>query len=1391
MEELGEDTEELANGFSKYAEELKALTGVDIVVEGTTDTFKDLYDIMNDIAGVWDNLSDTQQARTAEILGGTRQLQVIASIINNWKDAEGALADAMEASGEATRANDLYMQTTTAHVNQMKAAFQTLSYTVIDSGLVKFFIDLATATLKVLTFVGKLVNSLGGLGVVGGATLSGLFLKADKVVRLLDTLKNLKFVQPFISFFSTLKSGKNILDAFNVALTTTTGKIGLLIAAITAIAGVINLFISKHRESIEASIKAGQEAATETEEIHALAEEYFALSQVNADSDDAIAAREAIIEKLGLERWEVQNLIDKYGEYGFVAGALYEDIQKQIPLIRQSIEDAKRQAQESYRGLGTYYGDLYGDNYGAFTALDRAGYVSDFDNGIYKLPDDVVESYDTLYEMLLLLESVGYKNSEVYRDLKEKYDALTPSISTAKSQVEALTNALIEEAYYADGGIPNTLEGYKVLRDSIIESVEATKDMSVSTEDVTRAVDDFLSKQPGLESFAKRLAEGNDALAGLATAYEGAKSGLSDVGKLFDNITESMKNVTSLQELVANGFAVDVEKAMELAKVYPEILDNAQLAADGQLQLNEDVVNAILEGKQSELQASIDTKIAELEAERTGLEAKLAFAQAELDLANDVSHGKADITKDELEYRVNAGNLAAEAMIAAGYNEADAYRAAAMVMAQNTDGLNKVIASASSDISTNMSSSAKEMADAFARNAIQSGTSVNSLIDRFHQLALAVKGAENGQTAGNKSGVSGAYGVNTGGKGKSTSTSNKASSMQSVSSKNTSSGAFAVDSIKTSAIASFSGVYGSGGWDSSFNLTSFISDIQKDIDNYRSAIAQVDGQISALQALRNATNEKFKNSGSGGSGSGGSGGSGSGGSGSSGSGSSSSSDADNWFKRLYNQHKHYVEMDQETQGDFLLWLDKAYKEAYKQGIITLDEFNKYEEEIYKGFQKIEDEAKSMLEKLVEYRVKMLKQEYSNQKDALNSRLSALKEFYSKQKELLQDQASEEDYLDEQAAKRKTVNDIQAQIAQLQYDNSAWAQKRRLELEAELKEAQKDLQDYEDDHALELALDALDNAYDAQEAQLQAQINAIDELLNDPQALYNKALIDIQNNTQELYNAMLEFNRKYGDGLDETVSDMWEDAYKANEEYRAISGMGYAGTDLGNYTGYVIPVAPDMSVPTSSTTSTSKSSSASSTASKTSSAAPALSNGSTVTVKPSATNFSPRSGSVRMASFVPGGQYTVYDTKGNEVLIGRNGVYTGWIYKSDIVGYKRGTKSAAPGLHRINEDGEEFIFSSGNGETYRMFSGGEKVLNAKATNFLYDFATNGAKVLSGLAGSSGTLFGGLAAAGVPANITMGDIIINGNTNNATVSEIRRAQREQVDMILRSFNKLQTK
>lgn len=581
-------------------------------------------------------------------------------------------------------------------------------------------------------------------------------------------------------------------------------------------------------------------------------------------------------------------------------------------------------------------------------------------------------------------------------------------------------------------------------------------------------------------------------------------------------------------------------------------------------------------------------------------------------------------------------------------------------------------------------------------------------------------------------------------------------------------------------------------------------------------------------------------------------------------------DEESEFERLYKYHQHLLEMDAESTADYLKWLNNAYKKAYQNNEIELEDYYKYEEEVYQGLQELfkdylndveheismrenyegesdkiiklykklmkdvekeitaaraqglddtddyiqelqskwQDYAKSVkdiqedatesakdaIAELVDYRIDMIKQDIENEKDALDKKLDYLKEFYDKQKDMLQDQYDEEQYLKEQAEKRKSVSDLRSEIAMLENDNSAWAQKRKLELQEELAAAEDDLGTFEDEHALDLALDALDNAYSAQEAQIQAEMDALEEKLNNPNALYNQALTEIKNNTGNLYQEMIKYNRKYGTGNDEDVKDVYEEAYKALLEYKDVYGKDYKGVVLTNSTKYkpntgswdaekISGTNPNNQKKEETKTTTTKKK-------ETKSTAPSLSKGSTITVKKSATHFGSMSDGVRMASFVPGGSYTVYQTSGNQVLIGRNGVYTGWINKSDIVGYAKGTKNATAGLHSLDEIGSEYLFTSTDGNKYRVLSSGDKVLNARATDFLYEFANGGQEILEKIIKSAfgSSLFDHIQPVVNHNEIDMGNIIVQGSATQQTVSEIRRAQRDNLTEMLKSLNKL---
>lgn len=86
-------------------------------------------------------------------------------------------------------------------------------------------------------------------------------------------------------------------------------------------------------------------------------------------------------------------------------------------------------------------------------------------------------------------------------------------------------------------------------------------------------------------------------------------------------------------------------------------------------------------------------------------------------------------------------------------------------------------------------------------------------------------------------------------------------------------------------------------------------------------------------------------------------------------------------------------------------------------------------------------------------------------------------------------------------------------------------------------------------------------------------------------------------------------------------------------------------------------------------------------------------GQSVTVRSGETRWASGSGGVRMHDWVPGSTFTVMQIKGSQVLIGRNGQWTGWVDVSQLKGYRKGTLFAEAGPHVVDEAGTEILVRS--------------------------------------------------------------------------------------------------
>lgn len=172
LESLGEDTEGIES-ISKIQTQLLNLSDNKVNIFDDQGNFKSTYEILKEIASVWDHISQTDQAQMLDIIAGKQRGNSIAALIQSFQSGqvEKALDDANNSAGSAYAEQEKWMQSIEAKVGQFEAAFQSLSKTVIDSELVKFFVDLGTTGTNSIDGIIKALGSLGTISAIGGGIL--------------------------------------------------------------------------------------------------------------------------------------------------------------------------------------------------------------------------------------------------------------------------------------------------------------------------------------------------------------------------------------------------------------------------------------------------------------------------------------------------------------------------------------------------------------------------------------------------------------------------------------------------------------------------------------------------------------------------------------------------------------------------------------------------------------------------------------------------------------------------------------------------------------------------------------------------------------------------------------------------------------------------------------------------------------------------------------------------------------------------------------------------------------------------------------------------------------------------------------------------------------------
>lgn len=196
LEELGEDTENVATTVSKLRDTIMSATkvssnsfkGFDILDENGN--YKSTYEILKGISKIYQEIVETDKKNGTnnlnlllETMAGKNRSNIAASILQNSELLEDVYnSSANESQGSAQEELEKYLDSIEGKMQNFKNEAQEFWHNLISSETVKGFVDFGTKAIDIL---GKITDKIGLLGttiisVITLPKLKNLLLGKDK-----------------------------------------------------------------------------------------------------------------------------------------------------------------------------------------------------------------------------------------------------------------------------------------------------------------------------------------------------------------------------------------------------------------------------------------------------------------------------------------------------------------------------------------------------------------------------------------------------------------------------------------------------------------------------------------------------------------------------------------------------------------------------------------------------------------------------------------------------------------------------------------------------------------------------------------------------------------------------------------------------------------------------------------------------------------------------------------------------------------------------------------------------------------------------------------------------------------------------------------------------------
>lgn len=656
----------------------KALRGVGVEVRNfITGELRSFIEIMDDLAVVWDDLTDSQRGAVGDAMGGARQISTIMASINVTERRQELTKIAEESEGAAMLAQETWANGLEAKIKGLDDAWAMFWQRYLNGEDYHAFLDMMTSLTKGVAHFVEIVGAIPSTALVGIAAFNTL----NKSSRALMTGLTDDLIR-----YTTVALGKTIVDENGVKVTLAsiqadaakrlglkalTTEAVLAKTATMALQGVLSLVPAIGISAILWVFQALHKAIKDVDD----ASKNFRETLVKFDTEmDNIKTAKNLIKERSELKTKLNDLTVGTEEYTDTLNKLisaeeklislderYKDTLTNTDLSDEQVEaqltndneyaniQAVREADEDLLGVfGTIrkgnlvereIDEFYRSEYSALKALykakEEAGEKA-YEKAI-KQGKDEIEAIRAKEEAEEKYNEKIEKRSKMMRvtldDLNKELDYMEEHNKQVDTSIDVLGKSSSVKYTY------QTLDKREVLEeiDDLItvqkEEIKVTDKYTDSLKKASKAVDDVKKKLKDLRS---SYTEGRD-------GFVDSTKKLQDMQDLMDDISENGMTLDNFDNSLLEDFKGDLSDAaavqaylteqiklteQEQAIAYGKMCENSKEMFDSQIKDSDEYKNYI-----GQAEANAQNLIATFRAQ--GLNDLADHYQSKLDLAKD------------------------------------------------------------------------------------------------------------------------------------------------------------------------------------------------------------------------------------------------------------------------------------------------------------------------------------------------------------------------------------------------------------------------------------------------------------------------------------------------------------------------------------------------------------------------------------------------------------------------------------------------------------------------------------------------------------------------------------------------------------------------------------